>query len=574
MLQTQRTFCDYLDGVKAELNKASALGVFEEPKKNIQSAEVLKREIAEAELVVPVVGAFSAGKSTLINSFLGSEHLPVNITPETALATELRYSDRERVEAIMENDEADRYAIAEIGALKEKAAQYQYVEVFLNSEQLKEIAPLVLVDMPGFDSPLDLHHRAILTYLARGSHYAVLISVEEGTVTQSTHRQLSEFDEFDKPFSVFLSKANLRSESEVREIAQNIEDRLQYDFDFVGTVISVDKDGGASLGKMLKAIDPEKLFARLYRPGLEAHFFDLDGSLNTWISSLKKDENENQEAIDELATATRDLERKKDDMIQDIRSRYSTTRVDTIVGRVGTDLNNAVEELTNIALSSGEDAFQRHLSEILRTSLVSHVKTEMEGLNRQIGEDLSSSVKGIAHILSSYTTDVNWLEKAMHHAPQILSTGSTIIKGISSVSSVVKGGLNLSRVVATTLGITTSLVMPLLGLVIAFLPDIIAYFQKRKQEDQIRNHLIGTVIPSIKSKLRSELPKGFEEQVNALIDESAAALDSQIKAKQSEIAEAERAKKDALQDIEQTIADLTSIRENIRSLATPVLFEQ
>ena len=571
MLQTQRTFCDYLDGVKAELTRASTLGVFEELGKNIQSAEVLKREIAEAELVVPVVGAFSAGKSTLINSFLGSEHLPVNITPETALATELRYSDRERVEAIMENDEADRYAIAEISAVKEKAAQYQYVKVFLNSEQLKGIAPLVLVDMPGFDSPLDLHQKAILTYLARGSHYAVLISVEEGTVTQSAHRQLSEFDEFDKPFSVFLSKANLRSESEVREIAQNIEDRLQDDFDFVGSVIPVAKDGGPSLGKMLDAIDPEKLFARLYRPSLEASFFDIDGSLNTWISSLKKDEGENQAAIDELTTALSDLDQKKNAMIQDIRSQYSTTRVNTIVERVGADLNNAVEELTNIALSGGEDAFQQRMAEILRTSLGSHVKTEMEGLNRQIGEDLSSSVKGIDHILSSYTSDENWLEKAVYHAPRILSTGSAIIKGIGSA---VTGGRNLYRVVATALAVTTTFVMPLLELVIIFLPDIIAYFQKRKQEDQIRNQLIGTVIPSIKSKLRSELPKGFEEQVNALIDENAAALDSQIKAKQNEIAEAERAKKDALQDIEQTIADLTSIRENIRSLATPVLFEQ
>ena len=571
MLQTQRTFCDYLDGVKAELTRASALGVFEELGKNIQSAEALKREIAEAELVVPVIGAFSAGKSTLINSFLGSELLPVNITPETALATELRYSDRERVEAIMENGEADRYAIEEIGAIKEKAAQYQYVEVFLNSEQLKGIAPLVLVDMPGFDSPLDLHQKAILTYLDRGSHYAVLISVEEGTVTQSTHRQLSEFDEFDKPFSVFLSKANLRSESEVREIAQNVKDRLQDDFDFADAVVPVDMDGGASLGKTLDAIDPEKLFTRLYRPSLEASFFDIDGSLNTWISSLKKDEGENQAAIDDLATAIRDLEREKNAMIQDIRSRYSTTRVNTIVERVGADLNNAVEELTNIALSGGEDAFQQQMAEILRTSLGSHVKTEMEQLNRQIGEDLSNSVKGIDHILSSYTRDENWLEKAVYHAPQIFSTGSAIIKGIGSA---IKGGRNLYRVVATTLAITTSFVMPLLELVIIFLPDIIAYFQKRKQEDQIRNQLIGSVIPSIKSKLRSELPKNFEEQVNALIDENAAALDSQIKAKQSEIAEAERAKKDALQDIEQTIADLTSIQENIRSLATPVLFEQ
>ena len=34
-------------------------------------------------------------------------------------------------------------------------------------------------------------------------------------------------------------------------------------------------------------------------------------------------------------------------------------------------------------------------------------------------------------------------------------------------------------------------------------------------------------------------------------------------------AEAEKAKKDAVQDIERTIAELTDIRENIRSLANP-----
>ena len=85
---------------------------------------------------------------------------------------------------------------------------------------------------------------------------------------------------------------------------------------------------------------------------------------------MKKDESENQEAIDELAAGIRDLEQKKDAMIRDVRSRYSTTRANDIVERVGADLNNAVEELTGIALSSGEDAFQRHMSEILRSSLV------------------------------------------------------------------------------------------------------------------------------------------------------------------------------------------------------------
>ena len=305
MLQKQKEFIDYLDGVRTELDKAGSS--FEDIQKNVHALEGLKQEIGEAELIVPVVGAFSAGKSTLINSFLGSGLLPVDVTPETALATELRYCESEYIEAIKDNDEADRYDIREIGVIKERAGQYQYVKVFLNSEQLREIAPLVLVDMPGFDSPLDLHQRAILAYLERGSYYMVLISVTAGTVTRSTHRQLSDFHKFDKAFSLFLSKENLKPDSEVRAIAQNIEERLKSDFGYAGSVVPVGKEGGESLKKMLKAIDPEKLFGRIWRSSLESHFFAIDESLNTRISALKKDEGENQEAIDKLDSALRSL---------------------------------------------------------------------------------------------------------------------------------------------------------------------------------------------------------------------------------------------------------------------------
>ena len=56
MLQIQNFFCDYLDNVKTELGKASSSGLFEELKNNIHISESLKQDIAEAELIVPVVG--------------------------------------------------------------------------------------------------------------------------------------------------------------------------------------------------------------------------------------------------------------------------------------------------------------------------------------------------------------------------------------------------------------------------------------------------------------------------------------------------------------------------------------
>ena len=98
--------------------------------------------------------------------------------------------------------------------------------------------------------------------------------------------------------------------------------------------------------------------------------------------------------------------------------------------------------------------------------------------------------------------------------------------------------------------------------------------QKQKQKKQIRDNLIGTVIPSIKSKLRSELPELFNEQVNLLINQNAEVLDSQIRARQSEIAEVEQAKQDELRDVEQTIADVVANGDNIRSLANRVIFTQ
>ena len=53
-----------------------------------------------AYVKVPFVGDFNAGKSSLINSFLGIDLLPTNILPETAVSYELYYSEQERLEIL------------------------------------------------------------------------------------------------------------------------------------------------------------------------------------------------------------------------------------------------------------------------------------------------------------------------------------------------------------------------------------------------------------------------------------------------------------------------------------------
>lgn len=81
----------------------------------------LATSIENQELLVPVIGGFSSGKSSLINSFLGSNVLGVAITPQTAIATELRYSSEEKIEAIKDDESIDVFKINELEKVEEKA---------------------------------------------------------------------------------------------------------------------------------------------------------------------------------------------------------------------------------------------------------------------------------------------------------------------------------------------------------------------------------------------------------------------------------------------------------------------
>ncbi len=44
----------------------------------------------EPKIIIPFVGAFSSGKSSLINALLGEDILSTDIAPETVLPVELR----------------------------------------------------------------------------------------------------------------------------------------------------------------------------------------------------------------------------------------------------------------------------------------------------------------------------------------------------------------------------------------------------------------------------------------------------------------------------------------------------
>jgi predicted GTPase len=111
---------------------------------NNENIKNLKEKIKKTELTIPIIGAFNSGKSTLINKFLNQNILPTAITPETSLATEIRFNEIEKIEAIKE-DGIEEFKINEFEEIKKRSKEFKYAKLYLSNENLKEIEPFILV---------------------------------------------------------------------------------------------------------------------------------------------------------------------------------------------------------------------------------------------------------------------------------------------------------------------------------------------------------------------------------------------------------------------------------------------
>ena len=99
----------------------------------------------ESNLKVAVVGAFSCGKSTFINSILGDTVAPVEITPKTHGVTSFIYGDKETYDADGVNINREKYQ----EQVQDGNNQVKHFIVHYPCERLKS---LEFMDSPGFGS--------------------------------------------------------------------------------------------------------------------------------------------------------------------------------------------------------------------------------------------------------------------------------------------------------------------------------------------------------------------------------------------------------------------------------------
>ncbi|AVK07099.1 dynamin family protein [Pseudomonas aeruginosa] len=582
MLKTQNIYLNYLDAVER---------LIVETPLSVDELGQLKEDVRHTELLIPVIGAFSAGKSSLINAFIGEDVLGVGLTPETELATELRYSSDPHLLALRPDGSSERLSVSALSTLKSRADEFTHVQLYLDNPQLKALPSLVLVDMPGFGSSLANHNKAIAYYLPRGVHFIVVTSVEDGNITQSMLRQLDDLQTYGRDFTFLLNKVNLRSDEQVQAVAELVDDQIRSNFVASRSVIRVGLDGDLRLKEVLTHLQPEQILRQVFEDRLKDLTHSLLSQINLALTSLKKDQTENQHALSELAKGIRQIERKRDDMLEDLRDQQLDRTVDRCLKTVGRELDNVESELVSAGLAGNQEAFSRIISEVVRSSMTRSIKDQMDTLSRSVVADFAQAVGDLGKSMGQFNNEQNWLGQLTDRINRSLQkTGETL--GHWSGSLAERNALELERLkkeskweegqplprvtyqgLATVLAVTTSVVNPLIELAIIFLPSILAFINEGRQREQLRQKVITEVIPSVKRELRDRLPALLNEQIDALVTQVSSEFEREISEKQSLIDELASNRQQNAQAAEQQVEHLTRVREALQKLASDTLYE-
>lgn len=545
-------YLNYLSNVRNILKESDIL--VKEIKK---SEEVIK----SYELIIPIIGSFSAGKSTLINSFLNENYLLVGITPETSIATELRYTDEnERIEIIKADNTLETYSINEIEKIKKYSEKSYYVKIYLKNKNLKEIAPIVLVDMPGFNSPLELHSQSIVKYISKGSYYIILINIEDGTLTRSMARQIEGIKNSKKDFSFFLSKSNLRSNTEIEKVKEEIEFQIEDKLDIEKKVTPIYKDGGENLKIILRNINPDNIFKNLFFPKMKENYYGILENLSLKETSLKSSIEENEKIIENLQNSIDKTLEKKENMLNEVKRNNSENKINLIINNVGKSLSNSIGELVDIAFNGNNDLLCQTISDIVRNSLISETQAVILDIGNEIISDFKESI-----------TELKYEEVNREIIEKISTTIASQLNGTNTwfknVNIPTISNKTLYRSVSTVLAVVTNIISPLLEIVIIFLPDIISALfkksQEKKQKEKIKSELLGNLIPDLKRKLKKELKPLLEEERDKLIIEIGNKFENELKEKTEILNKAQEEKKKNIENVNKSLQEIQEMRENI-----------
>lgn len=537
------------------------------------SKEELIKELNDDKYVkIPFVGDFSAGKSSLLNSYIGiQDFLPTDILPQTAVSYELYFSENEHLEVWDKDKLKETKPLSQLKSLETKPSYL--VKVYINNDKIKALNDrhIIAVDMPGIDSGLEAHSNAIMNYIQKGTHFVVVTDIEQGTLRNSTIQFLNEIKKYGVDVSILLSKSDKKTAADIENIKHTVSELAQRNWGhevFVGAT-SAANNTIDDLNTVFDSVDADKLIEEKCKPQVELFINNIINELDVQIKLLLSNKENFTEKIAQLNEA-------KEKALNSLKEKNDEAQsVEGSTEDILNDINNALNDNASTlatALYSKQDSQQisATIVSIIRPVLINSFKKEITEYQDVIG----SSIQEFSLKVNDIINDKD--NKILNGAGDIIENtlGKDVLEGL------LKKGLDKLAVKLinykglSTLFKTLSRVLgPIVIILINILPDLLRLiFGKSKETkiNEIKQILINEAFGKITESLRPEIESMINEQRQAAQQSMADVISDEAEKYDNNINEIKNKQQANEQEIAQKVASLGNAIKQLQTLVSNI----
>ena len=262
-----------------------------------------------AQLILPLIGEFSAGKTSLINALTDSKVLEIASLPTTATLYQIIFGAPEN-KAVALSAEGEEVEL-QLDALKnDELKKYPTVTLFDTSTKVPK--DIIFVDTPGLSSP-DPKHREVLTSILPRVD-AILLTVD---ANQAVTRSLIDFVKSmrlaEKPIYLILNKIDTKSSSELQDLKRGIARDVDLPIDSL-VCASAYTNNISELQQLLTKIQAEKTQIIAKVDALRTK--ELIGELRSFIAEVLCSSSSPKELKEAVRAQERELERLQNNIRQ------------------------------------------------------------------------------------------------------------------------------------------------------------------------------------------------------------------------------------------------------------------
>lgn len=395
-----------------------------------------------ANLLIPLVGEFSSGKTTLLNALTDSKKLETATKPTTATIYEIHFGCN-KCEANVVLSDGQVAHFDDLGELKnDQLSDAQIVTVFDTSTKVP--SSTILVDTPGLSSPVVKHRQVLVDFLPAAD--AILLVVD---INQQVTRSLTDFIDMIKlskrPVYIVLTKSDTKSVSEIEVAKQYIADNCKLPVQQV-VVVSAAKDNISELYALLETIQKSKneILAKVDGQRIKDLAQILVNRVDEMLTASSSDENLDMEIRRQqldLDKIKRNINRLIDSMASDISedgSKISRRFEDSMYEKLGALVAGGSANMDNDALSVINNTASLLLSEY-KNNIMGILKSKVQSVQGSESEIPVESLMSIdlSEIQISglnYNLDLNSMG---HEYDGIIKTGVIAVAAVATVAAAV-----------------------------------------------------------------------------------------------------------------------------------------